>query len=230
MRCLVVDDDELSRTMIEHLLAQHGGLTLVGSCESAIAAAKVLREEVVDLLFLDVEMPGMTGLELMKSMDVRPQVILVTAKEEYAIEAFDVDVTDYLLKPVTYARFLKAVQRAERQASLAEASEASQEQEYVFIKAEGRLIKVYLADIQWIAAQGDYMMVHTREHKYLMHGTMKSMEKKLPPHDFARVHRSYIVRIDQIEDIEDTTIVIQRKVIPIGGSYKDALLKRLRTI
>lgn len=228
MRCLVVDDDELSRAVIEHFIAQHGALTLVASCESAIEAANVIRQEAIDLIFLDIEMPGMSGIELIRSMEQRPQVVLVTAKEDYAIEAFDIDVTDYLLKPVTYARFLKAVQRSQRQAR--QVPETKPEDDYVFIKADSRLVKLHLKSIQWIGAQGDYMMIHTQDQAYLVHGTMKSMEKKLPSSAFARVHRSYIVRIDQIEDIEDTTIVINRKVIPIGGSYKTALLKRLRMI
>ncbi len=228
MRCLIVDDDALSRTVIEHFVAQHETLTLAGTCESAIEAANVMRKTEVDLLFLDVEMPGMTGLELLKSMEDRPQVVLVTAKEEYAIEAFDVDVTDYLLKPVSYARFLKAVQRAQK--AFTPTREEATENDYVFVKADGRLIKLLLREIRWIEAQGDYMLIHAADQRYMVHGTMKSMEKKLPTNDFARVHRSYIVRIDQIEDIEDATIVIGRDVVPIGGSYKRRLLKRLRTI
>lgn len=228
MRCLIVDDDELSRAFLERFVEQHGELEWVDSCESAIEASKVLRRTDVDVLFLDVEMPGMSGLELVKSLDTRPQVVLVTAKEEYAIEAFNVEVTDYLLKPVTYARFLKAVERAQRWAR--REAERLTDGDYVFIKADGRLVKLKLEDIQWISAQGDYMMIHTAGHKYLVHGTMKSMEVKLPAQAFTRVHRSYIVRIDKIEDIKDTTIVINRQVIPIGGSYKAGLLRRLPTI
>jgi DNA-binding LytR/AlgR family response regulator len=228
MRCLIVDDDELSRAFLERFVEQHGGLDWVGSCESAIEASKVLRHEDVDVIFLDVEMPGMSGLELVRSLDRRPQIVLVTAKEEYAIEAFNIEVTDYLLKPVTYARFLKAVERAERWAKR-EAEQLS-DGDYVFIKADGRLVKLKLEDILWISAQGDYMMIHASGHKYLVHGTMKSMEAKLPAQAFTRVHRSYIVRIDKIQDIKDTTIVINRQVIPIGGSYKAGLLRRLPTI
>jgi len=227
MRCLVVDDDAMSRAVMEHFIAQHGGLDLVASCEDAIEASKVLRQEEVDLIFLDVEMPGMSGLELVKSLERRPSIILVTAKEDYAIEAFDIDVTDYLLKPVSYARFLKAVQRVERQQ---DTSEVAEEQEYVFVKTEGRLVKLDLSTVRWIEAEGDYLMIYTQEKKYLVHSTMKGIEKKLPTGAFARVHRSFIVRIDQMDDIADASIVIGRKVVPIGASYKSELLKRLKMI
>ena len=240
MRCLVVDDDPLSRKVIEHYIAQHDALELVASCESAIEAANVLQRQGIDLVFLDVEMPLMTGIELAKSLDERPQIVLVTAKEEYAIEAFDVEVTDYLLKPVAYARFLQAVQRAQRRASAAAPSASPAEPppaaapapSYVFVRTEGRLVRLELERVLWIEAQGDYVMIHTsdKEKRYLVHATMKSMQDKLPDSAFVRVHRSYIVRLDRIDDIEDTTIVMDRKVIPIGASYKEALLRRLNTI
>lgn len=230
IRCLVVDDDEMSRTVLEHFVGQHDALTLVGSCESAIEAVNVLRTETIDLAFLDVEMPMMSGLDLVKSLDQRPQIILVTAKQDYAIEAFDVEVTDYILKPLTYARFLKSVQRAQRNLEPAPAEAASEEPEYVFIKAEGRLVKLQLDAVRWIEAQGDYVMIHTQDQKYMVHSTMKGMQNKLPSSAFARVHRSYIVRLDQIADIEDTTLVIGRQVIPIGASYRKKLLAQLNTL
>ena len=226
MRCLVVDDEALSRAVIEHFITQHGALTLVASCENAIKAATVLQQQQIDLVFLDIEMPEVTGLELIKSLTSRPQIILVTSKEQYAIEAFEVDVTDYLLKPVSYARFLKAVNRAcERTAP-----EQASPQDYVFIKTEGRFIKLDLSAVQWFEAQGDYVMVHTATGHYLIHSTMKGLEDKLASDAFIRVHRSYIVRMDQVQDIEDTTMVIGRKVIPIGASYREALFSRLKTL
>ncbi len=229
MRCLVVDDDAMSRAVMEHFITQYGTLTLAASCENAIDAAVVLQQQEIDLVLLDIEMPEVTGLELIRSLTHRPQIILVTSKQKYAVEAFEVNVTDYLLKPVSYARFLKAVSRAhERWQEASEQGEPSQD--YVFIKTEGRFIKLDLAAVQWFEAQGDYVMVHTAAGRHLIHSTMKALENKLPTTAFTRVHRSYIVRMDQVEDIKDTTIVIGAKVIPIGASYKEVLFSRLKTL
>lgn len=160
---------------------------------------------------------------------------MVTAKQEYALEAFEIEVVDYLLKPVSYPRFLKAIQRVERQLHLEQqqtgrASETEGSARFVFIRSEGKLIRLNLETIQWIEAQGDYVLIHATPKRYLIHATMKSLQDKLPASDFVRVHRSYIVRIDQIDDIADTTLVIDRKVIPLGTAFKDELLRRLRMI
>ena len=231
LRCLIVDDDDVSRALIEHYVSQHEGLVLVASCPSAIEAANALQREAIDLVFLDVEMPEMSGLDLLKSLHERPQIILVTSKERYALEAFDIGVTDYLHKPVSYARFLKAVQRACRQAEEATPTTPTGPQEnHVFIKTGERLVKLDLTAVQWIEAQSDYMLIHTDTESHLIHSTMKKLEDQLPASDFARVHRSFIIRIDQIEDIENTTLVIGRKVVPIGASYKEKLFQRLKTL
>lgn len=231
MRSLVVEDDELSRIIIENLVEQHPELHLVGSCASALEALKVLRESAVELIFLDIEMPDMSGLDLVKSLAAPPQVVVVSGKEDYALDAFDIDVTDYLLKPVTHARFLKAVERVMRRKGVEVPADAGPTDDRVFIKADGKLVQLDLSAVQWIEAQADYMLIHTAADRYLIHGTMKAMEEKLPISDFIRIHRSYIVRIDQIKDIQDQTLVIgKNKVLPIGASYRDALLKRVRTL
>jgi DNA-binding LytR/AlgR family response regulator len=232
--CLVVDDDELCRTLLEHYIGQHDGLALAGTCASAVEAANVLAHAQIDLLFLDVEMPDMTGLEFLGSLSQRPQVVLVTSKEEYALQAFDVDVTDFLLKPVAYARFLKAVERVRERHDGPVPGEdptvASDRSGHVFIKSGSRLIRLDLDAVEWIEAQSDYMLIHTGEKEHLVHSTMKAMEEKLSSDAFARVHRSFIVRIDRIDDIEDTSLVIGRKVIPIGASYRERLLSQLKTL
>jgi DNA-binding LytR/AlgR family response regulator len=203
----------------------------------------------VDLIFLDVEMPDMSGLELVDSLAEPPSIVMVTGKEEYAVDAFEAAVTDYLVKPVRYSRFLQAVSRVEEEmqketASEKEAAPANAPDvrvaeadggdggsaDHVFLKVDRRLIRVNLTDIQWIEAQGDYMMVQAHSKRYLIHSTMKELDEKLPSDQFVRVHRSYIVRIDQIKDIEDTTLVIDGEVIPIGGSYYDTLIDRIQTL
>ncbi|HET6569310.1 MAG TPA: LytTR family DNA-binding domain-containing protein [Rhodothermales bacterium] len=228
MRCLIVDDDELSRTLIQNFIAHQEGLELAGSCGSAVEAANLLERRPVDLIFLDIEMPVMSGMDFVTALPDRPQIIFVTAKQEYALQAFDVEVTDYLLKPVSYGRFLKAVHRAQRQFILASAQHA--DSSHVFIKTDGRLTKLDLGSVRWIEAQGDYAIIRTSQRNLTVHTTMKALEDKLPPALFARVHRSYIVRLDQIDGIEDASIIMDRDVIPIGSSYRDALLQRLYTI
>ncbi|NNE70054.1 MAG: response regulator transcription factor [Rhodothermales bacterium] len=225
LRCLVVDDDAVIREQLSAYVEAHDRLTLAGTCSSAIEADNWLRSSECDVLFVDVEMPMMTGLELVRHLDQRPSVVMVTGKAEYAVEAFDVEVSDYLLKPVSYARFAKAVQRVDR----VEASEVASEPEHLFVKSEGRLVKLDLSKLTHVEAQRDYMMFHENDRKLLVHGTMKAMTEKLPA-TFARVHRSFLVRIDAIEDVEDGSLVIGREVIPIGASYRAALMERLRTL
>ena len=230
MRTLIVDDDELSRIVIENLVEQHPSLTLAGTCGNALEAVKALRDVEVDLIFLDIEMPDMSGLDLVRSLASPPLVVIVSGKEDYALDAFDIDVTDYLLKPVTHARFLKAVERVLRRRGIDSSLPTATPDDRVFIKADGKLVQLDLAAVLWIEAQADYMLIHTASERYLIHGTMKAMEEKLPAADFVRIHRSYIVRIDQIKDIQDQSLVIGRKALPIGASYREALVRRLRTL
>lgn len=222
---MIVDDDEFSRAVLEHYVGRHDGLELVASCPDAIDAVNRLQQVAVDLLFLDVEMPEMTGLELAQRLADGPPVILVTSQAKYAVEAFEAHVVDYLVKPVEYARFLKAVERVARDEGPEEVAA-----EYVFIKTDGRLVKLDLPNVQWIEAQGDYVLIHTPEREYLVLNTMKGIQKKLPDRHFLRVHRSFIIRLDQIENVEDTTLVIGRKVVPIGASYRERLMQQLRTL
>lgn len=221
MRCLLVDDDAVARAVLEKYVGRHDGLHMVASCDSAVTAANLLAKGDVDLLFLDVLMPEMSGMELLRSLAHPPRVILVSARPEFAVEAFDFEVADYLLKPVTYARFLRAVERAGRVA------ESGGAEDTLFVKVEGRLVKVDLADLEWMEAQGDYVLMHCHDRDLLASTSMRKLEEVLSQRKFARVHRSYIVRMDKIEDIEESTIVIGRKVVPISSGYRESLHRRL---
>lgn len=244
LRCLIIDDDPTTRTVLSRYAEQHAHLNPLGTCESGVEAMNRIAESTPDLLFLDVNMPMMTGLELAETLPDEVQVVIVTGDGEHAVDAFEAEATDYLVKPVRYARFAKAVSRAQKQhqgrrarqepaapsppAAAAEPGPAPPDS--VFVKVDGRLIRLALSDIRWVEAQGDYMMVHTVNKRYLIHSTMKGLDAKLPDDQFVRVHRSHIVRIDQIKDIQDSTLVIDGKVIPIGGSYYDALIERIQTL
>jgi DNA-binding LytR/AlgR family response regulator len=247
IRCLIADDDLSSQDVLSKYVDRHADLDALGVCEDGIEAANILREKEVDLILLDVEMPEMSGLELVESLSDPPAIVMVTGHEEYAVEAFKVDVIDYLVKPVRYARFLTAIERASEWLSPAgfhdepappaaeeEAAEsphvADTSVEHVFLKDGRRLIRVALQDIQWIKAQGDYMLVQVESDRYMINSTMKELEEKLPSSQFIRIHRSHIVRIDQIKDIEDTTLIIDGKMLPIGPSYQEELIERIQTL
>lgn len=242
LRALVVDDDPVSRALLARYVGQHDALRLAGVCESAVAAVPVLRGGEIDVVFLDVEMPEMSGIELVRALDRRPHIVLVTGKAQYAVEAFNVAVSDYLLKPVQYPRFLQAVERvvrARRADAPPEVHEApavaaippsNTVRDVLFARVDGRLVRIPLREVHWVEAKGDYVLLHAPKMRYMVHTTMKTMEERLPPADFVRVHRSHIVRLDRIVDLEEATIVVERDVIPVGASYRDALLSRLNTL
>jgi DNA-binding LytR/AlgR family response regulator len=239
LSCIVVDDDPIAQEVMERYADRHPHLAAAGSFSTAEEAAEALDEADIDLVVLDIEMPGMSGIELadleiLHGLDTNTQVIFVTAKEDYALQAFSVDATDYLVKPVRFSRFDTAIQRVQRRRTGADDSAEPEEArsiagDTVFVKVDGRYIRLELQDILWIEAQGDYMLLKTVNSRYMIHSTLKTLAEKLPD-AFARVHRSFIVRIDQIKDIEDTTLVIDGKVIPIGASYRDDLMRRLNTL
>lgn len=237
MNCIIIDDDKLSRRVLEEFIKKTDFLDLTHSFESAVEAINALKkEEQIDLIFLDIEMPEMTGIDFLESFKNPPQVIIVSSKEKYAIDAFEYDVTDYLLKPVTFARFYKAVDKA--QARLAKRSrkekEVDTDSDEIFIKKNSSYVRLKYDDILWIEALENYVIVNTYNEKFTIHFTMKSIENKMPESKFKRVHRSYIVNINKINLIEDNTIVIKNhegsKIIPIGKSYKDKLMGDINLI
>lgn len=228
MNCIIVDDEQMSRDAIEHCIRQTDFLNLVKSCSSPIEALKVLQKENIDLIFLDVEMPEMSGFDLIKNLKQLPQIILITAKKNYALEAFEYHVTDYLVKPVNAGRFLKAVLHAKELHE--KENHISISSEYIFVKSSSKFIQIKTKDILWIEALGDYVNIYTGKERITVLTTMKDLENKLSPAEFARVHRSYIVRLDKIKTIEDTMILIDQKAIPVGKSYKDNLMARLNLI
>ena len=233
MNCIIIDDDSLVRKIIEDFVKRTESLSLLHSLSSAVKAIDVLNSnENIDLIFLDIEMPEMTGIDFLNSLSTFPQIIIISSKEKYAIKAFDYDVTDYLLKPVDYIRFLKAVNKArERQ----EKYRMHTKNDEMFIKHNAALIKLKYADILWIEAMENYVMVNTYDEKYMIHFTMRAIEEKLLPKRFLRVHKSFIVNLNNIHSIGDNIIRIKTgskavNDIPIGKVYKERLLKELNVI
>ena len=229
MKCLIVDDDDLSRGILEDLIIDSSSLSLVASCDDPLKAFNMLKENDIDLLFLDIEMPKMDGISMLKSLNPLPQVILVTSHDEYAVESYEYDVTDFVKKPISAARFLKSIEKASKRYQKTNPS-ITTKGETIFIKSDSKLVQINTNQIYWIEALGNYMRVITEDGKYTILSTMKDVANKLPSDDFVRVHRSFIVRLDKIESIEDNYIIINENQINIGKAYKDGLNKKLNLL
>jgi len=227
MKCIIVDDDQIQRELLQAYIGELDNLTLAGSFENAQLALQALQDEDIDLLFLDVEMPRMSGLDLLKSLSRKPQIILVTSYEKYAVDAFDFDVTDFLVKPIDFARFVKAVNKA---SDRMKRSIPTDEDYDMFVKDGTQLIKINTGDIIFITALSDYVKIATPQKEYAILYTMKNILDKLPRNKFCRVHRSYIIRLDKIDKIEDHIIEIGDTLIPISKSYRDDLYRKLNLL
>ena len=225
MRTLIIDDNKMARHVLKNLVAQVEYLQLAGECASGVEAVNFLNKEKVDLMLLDVEMPEMTGIELIKQLNDCPLVILTTSKRDYAVEAFEQKVVDYLVKPILLPRFVKSIERAKEifESSVPEAKS----EEYIFVRNEGAWTKIVFDEILFVQALGDYATIHTISGKYTIHITMKSLEEKLPAKKFQRVHRSYIVAIPKISTVTDSAVHIDNKPIPLADSYKTQLTDKL---
>ena len=233
MKCIIIDDDKVSRLVIEKYIDRTDILDLKISFDNAVDAANYFnRKEEVDLIFLDIEMPGMSGVEFLESLENLPQIIIISAKEKYAMQAIQHDVTDYLLKPVVYSRFLKAAVKANNLMS----EELKKERlNGIFIKSSSSsFIRLFYDDILWIEAMENYVVITTFEQRHTIHFTMKALLNKLPSEKFIRVHRSYIVNKARIERIEDNMIIMntkeKRKSIPISKSYKDDFMSNINIV
>ncbi|NUN70934.1 MAG: response regulator transcription factor [Bacteroidetes bacterium] len=225
IRCAIVDDEPMSRLTMTQLVRAVDDLEVISVCTSASEAAAALRTERIDLLLLDIEMPGMSGIELIRSLTHKPEVVLVTSNESYAVEAFECDVADYLVKPVSPERFRKAL--AKVRARIGADEEQRSTADALFVKVNGRLEKIGMTEILWVEALGDYVTIRTEKGAYTVHSTMKGMENRLPADQFLRVHRSHIVRLEKIKAIEESLLVIGKDLIPVGDSYRAALMKHL---
>lgn len=227
LRCIAVDDEPLALDLLEDNIRQVPFLQLVAKCKHALEAIEILRHENIDLIFLDIQMPGLTGLQLIQSLAVKPMVILITAYDNYALEGFNLDVIDYLVKPVSLERFLKACNKAWEFHKLKNqsASENNAEPEYFFVHAEYSLVKVVLDEIIMIEGLKDYLKIHLTGNKPLViRMSMKSIEEKLPAKKFIRIHKSYIISMPQITSIRKGSIFLGSIEVPLSDNYKDALL------
>lgn len=234
IRCLIVDDEWDALDVMTHYVQQTPMLHLVKATTNPLEALQIVATEKVDLLFLDIQMPQLSGLDLVKAIAGKAKVILTTAYSEFAVEAYDLEVVDYLLKPVPFPRFLTAVQRAARQISEGEAAALpAGEEDYIFVKTEskGKLLKIELANIDYIEAANNYVAVVQGGKKTLVYTTMKDMEERLPKKSFIRVQKSFIVPIARIAGIEGNRLLLKNVAadIVIGESYKPALMEIIKS-
>ena len=237
LNCMIVDDDAVMRQVIKRYVEQTDFLCLVKECSDARCAAEYLAEHTIDLIFLDVEMPEMTGLEFLGVLNNKPLFVMMSSKRAYAVDAFDQEATDFMLKPVLYERFLRAAKRALAQFELERQSngKADKQQNHIFFKVDACWVKLSIQNIVYVQAMSDYVGIYAfndaaQLKRYVIHSTMKSVADKLDAANFVRVHRSFIVNTFQISAFQNDQITIVGKEIPVGVTYKDAVENALLKI
>jgi len=233
IRCLVVDDEPLARDVLRRYIALLPSLELCGECGNALEALSFLQQQPVDLLFLDIHMPQLKGIDLLKILTNPPKVILTTAHAEYALEGYDLDIVDYLLKPIQFERFLKAVTKAFQVAkplpssSLAPPAAEGKKEAYIYLRADRKMVKVLLDDILYVESMKDYVKVFTTNGVIITKQSITAMEAMLPEQAFIRTHRSFIASMARIKSFTNELIEIEKAEIPIGKLYRNNVLKAL---
>jgi DNA-binding LytR/AlgR family response regulator len=225
MKCIIVDDEPIARKILQEFVEQVPFLELTGQFENAIKAEVFLLHNKVDMMFLDIEMPKRSGLDYLKRWTVKPLVILTTAFPQYAVEGYELDIIDYLLKPVAFARFLKAVQKAREFADLKQAATTQTARSFLFVRSEKRIEKIELADIQYIESLGNYVNIYTDSKKIIAYLTLKGLESQLPANEFIKIHQSYLVSFSKINAIEGNQVILHNKSLPISRNYRDTVMQ-----
>lgn len=230
MNVLIVDDNEIARDVVSQIAGRIKDVNIVAECADALQAYNVLQEKVVDVILLDIEMPGMSGLELTRNLANGPVIIFTTSKRDYAVEAFELNVADYIIKPVTPARLIQAMDKARELLASAEEEMKVNDDEFIFIRDSNIIRRLNLNDILFVESMRDYVKLHTTQKFYAIHNTLKAVEDRLPSQRFLRVHRSYIVAIDKIDTIRDGVIVVQDKTVPVADAYRATLNRRMNIL
>lgn len=237
MNCIIIDDEATARAIITQLCSNVDGLNILEEFPNAIQAIKYLNQNDVDLIFLDIHMPDFTGFDFIETIKNPPKIILTTSDSNFAIQAFEYDcIVDYLVKPITSERFAKAIQKAESVASTPKKAKKSSDEvattsgNDLYVNIDRRLIKIDIPSIYLVEAKGDYILIKTEDKNYTVHSTLKKIEEKLPDSLFLKIHRSYIINVDKIIDIEDNSVLIKKDVVPVSRSNRPELMKRLNLL
>jgi len=230
LRCIAVDDEPLALELLEDNISKVPYLNLVATCGNSMEAMKLLQEQAVDLIFLDIQMPGLTGLQFIQSLSIRPMIILITAYEKFALEGFNLDVVDYLVKPVPLDRFVKACNKAFELFQLKNRSKENNTEpapDYFFVNVEYSLLKVVRSDIKYIEGLKDYIRIHLNSSSkpVVTRMSMKAMEEQLPGAQFIRIHKSYIVSIAFITSVRKSSVMIGNEELPVSETYQESLMK-----
>lgn len=223
IKCIIIDDEPLAIKVIENHLQEFNNFEIAGTFNNPIAALQLLEEQEIDAVFLDINMSKMNGLEFIKSVEVKSNIVITTAYREYAVESFDLDVLDYLVKPIPFNRFLKAInkitQRVSQQRGAGQENSNENADSFIFLKVDKKLVKILFDDIFYIESLKDYIKVYTATDNYLVHKSLTSITEELPSDQFLRIHRSYTISLDKVKSVEGNSVEIDSKRIPIGRKY-----------
>ncbi len=226
INCLVVDDEPIAREGMMEYVRQVDYLNAVAQCKSAVEAAGMLRKSNIDLIFMDIQMPKLSGIEFVKALADPPLIIFTTAYSEYALEGFELDVVDYLLKPISFARFLKAAEKAQSYLH-ARDKDVSISTDFFFIKCNGKIEKIIMADVIYIEAMANYVIIHTRHKKYITYLTFTGIAGQLPAQLFVRIHKSYLVAISAIQTIDGNEVITGSIRLPLSKNYRNEVMSRI---
>lgn len=238
INCLILDDEELARNLVENYANRLSNLNVICKCSNPIQAIQILQEHQIDLIFLDIQMPELTGIEFLNTLQHKPLVIFTTAYKEYALQGFDLDIVDYLLKPFRFERFVQAVNKASKilkkhSLNYTEVIKVKEERipinrkDFILVKSDFKVFRILYSDISHIESMKEYVAYHTKDGRKLSLGSLKKLQKELPQDNFIRIHKSFIINSDYVKALEGNLIHIKEHKIPIGSSYKEAVLKHL---
>jgi len=222
IKCIIIDDEPLAIQVLEKYLSEFQNFDLVGTFNNPIASITTIEKQDLDVIFLDIDMSKMNGLEFVKTLEFRPNIVITTAYREYAVESYDLDVLDYLVKPIPFNRFLKAINKITQQVYLQRGNKKEEELNngsYIFLKVDKKLVKIKFDDIFYIESLKDYIKIFTAIGDYLVHSSLTGITEELPKDNFIRVHRSYTIALDKVISVEGNSVEIQSKRIPIGRKY-----------
>ncbi|GAB5521788.1 MAG: LytTR family DNA-binding domain-containing protein [Rhodothermales bacterium] len=237
LRCLIVDDEPLAHRVIQRYAADLPALEIMGKAMSALEAGEILQQQAVDLMFLDINMPRLSGMSFLRALRQPPLVIVTTAYQEYALEGYELDIVDYLKKPYSFERFYAAIQKAQDRMQrrtadgfvLSDTRRTQIDEAFVFVKADKRTVRVNLKDLLYVEAVGDYVKYHTTEGVIMSYQTLKSIEQVLPANHFPRIHKSHLVALSKVQAVEGHTVEIDRATLPIGKTYHPAFMELIQS-
>ena len=231
IKCIIVDDEPVAREILENHLSKIENVTIAGSCKNALEAFRIINTEQVDLIFLDINMPEISGLSFAKSINKSMKVIFTTAYREYAVDGFDLQAVDYLLKPISFERLLQALNKYLNENTPVRQKESvpveEEKSDYFFVRSDRKMVRISYSEILYVESLSDYLKIHLKDKTVVTRETIVNIDAKLPQNDFIRIHRSYIVALNAIESFTNEFIEIGKKQLPISRSYKSDVLKRL---